>query len=66
MIINILISYRANLHIIEKLNKPSFGYYEFISAADSLRETASSDSYHTMERKKLYFFKGRLFIKKWI
>ena len=31
------------LYIIEKLNKPSFDYYKFISAAAFIRETASSE-----------------------
>ena len=70
MIINELISCRENVHIIEKkFNQLSFGYYKFISAANSLKETASSNNHHTMERRNFStFFKGLLLVfkkKRW-
>ena len=34
----------------KKFNKPSFGYYEFISAGYLLKKLTSSDSYHTTGR----------------
>ena len=40
----------------KKRDKPSFGFYKFISAANSIGETASSDSHHTMKRKKFLYF----------
>ena len=56
---NIKISYGANFHIIEKekLNKLSFGYYEFISAVNSIRETnLFREASPNGEKKKLVFF----------
>ena len=53
------------IYIIEKLYKLSFGSYKFISADDSIRETASSGSHYSMERKKkLYFWKDSYALKK--
>ena len=39
------------IYIIEKLHKPSFDYYEFISAGKE--ESASLDHHRTIERKKI-------------
>ena len=44
------------MYNIEKLNKLSFSFYEFISATDLIRETASLVGHHTMEREKNYIF----------
>ena len=43
------------IYVIEKTEQ-SFGYYKFILASNSIKETASSDSHHTMERKISIFF----------
>ena len=50
--------------MIEKLNKPSFGYYKFISAGKEKPDF--SDRHHTMERKNNSYFlmDSSSFIKK--